>query len=271
MIEINPKVWSSLVAKCKIEDKQAEGLEEALAEYAELEDDAHDECLKTIAKVSQLAKNLKRLKEVAAAAQAAKYLADLINAAEKEKSDVAKLKAAADKAQGDADKAKLAADKAQLEAAKAQVKADKAKAAADKAEGDDDEEEEEGKDDKKKGKLKPLLLSMLQKVKTAKPDEPFHYLICDAKPFPYVMIAKQIGAMHRKILEKESGSKRFLKPGAITFQDGHYCFESAKNIPGQAKKIQGFFKNLTGKKYQIMFGSQKDADDDGSEGVQEFD
>src|SRR5437868_5949962 len=114
--------WKAFVAKYKVKDN---GLQKALATYEKLDDDAHDECLRTIAAVSQLANTLKRAKEVAAAAPVLKYLSELASAAETEKSDVAKLKAAADKAQADADKAKAAADKAQLAADKAKMAVDK--------------------------------------------------------------------------------------------------------------------------------------------------
>jgi hypothetical protein len=257
MMDLDPKAWRAISGKCKIKDN---GLEKALSTYEKLADDAHDDCLKTIAVVAQLANALKRAKEVAAAPEAAKFLAGLVSAADKEKSDVAKAKAEADKAQIAADKAKLAADKAQLVADQAKAKADEAEEH-EKQHGEDKDDEP----DDKKGGLKPILISMLQKVKTAKPDAPFHYLLCEAKPFPYVMIAKQINAGHRKILEKASGgSKRFLKPGTITFEDGHFCFESDKNIPGAAKRVQGFLKNLTGKKYPVMFGTAKASEEDDS-------
>jgi len=255
MIDLDPKAWRAVSGKFKIKDN---GLEKALAAYEKLADDAHDECLKTIGTISQLANALKRAKDVSSAPEAAKYLAGLATAADKEKNDVAKAKAEADKAQIAADKAKVAAEKAQLVA-------DKAKAAADKAEADEKKESDEDEPDDKEGGLKALIVSMLQKVKTAQPDSPYHYLMCEAKPFPFVMIAKQINASHRKILEKASGgSKRFLKPGTITFEDGHFCFESDKNIPGAAKRVQGFLKNLTGKKYPVMFGTAKASDEEGS-------
>jgi peptidoglycan hydrolase-like protein with peptidoglycan-binding domain len=219
--------------------------------------------------VTQLANTLKRAKEVLAAPEAAKYLTGLCAAADREKNDVAKAKAEADKAQIAADKAKLTADKAQL-------KADKAKAAADNAEAKQKKDDDVAEGKQAKGQaaqlkgFKNIIAAALQKVKTAKPDEPFHYLLCDAKPFPYLIIAKTINAGHRKLLEKASGgSKRFLKPDTITFEDGHYVFASQKDIPGQARKIQGSLKNLLGKKYQVMFGTQKASDDDEAGGAEQ--
>ena len=250
MIDLDPKAWKTISAKYKIKDN---GLDKALTSYDKLADDAHDECLKTIGVIGQLAAALKKAKEVAAAPDVVKYLGGLSSAADKEKADVLKAKQAAATAQAAADKAKAAAAKVEADEKKKQADAD----------------QEDAADEKQEGGFKALTLQMLQKVKGAKPDAPFQYLLCDAKPFPYVMISKQITANHRKMLEKLSGgSKRFLKPGAITFEDGHYCFEAEKDLPGAARRIQGFFKNLTGKKFPVMFGTQKasDEEDAGAEG-----
>ena len=267
MIDLDPKAWKTLAGKFKIKDI---GLEKALVTYEKLAEDAHDECLKTISTVTQLASTLKKTKEVVAVPPLLKYLGELVSAAETERNEVAKLKAIAAKEQVEAEKNKAVA-------AKAHAEAQKAKAAEEKADGeekkrdDDAHDEKDGKgghDDKQAGGFKTLTLSMLQKVKVAKPDAPFQYLYCEAKPFPCVVIAKQINAGHRKLLEKMSGgSKRFLKPGFVTFEDGHYVFASSKDIPGAARGLQGFFKNLTGKKFPVMFGTQKAADEEGAAGT----
>ena len=91
MIELEPKAWRTLSGKFKIKDI---GLEKALASYEKLGADAHDDCLKTLATVSQLAGTLKKSKEVATAPQAVKYLGELMTVAETQKSEVTKLKAA---------------------------------------------------------------------------------------------------------------------------------------------------------------------------------
>src|SRR5207253_1382723 len=115
--------------------------------------DAHDDCLKTIGAISQLANALKKAKEVAAAPEASKYLAGLTGAADKEKSDVAKAKAAADKAQAEADKAQITADKAKLAADKAKATADKAEADAKKGDKDDQRSEEHTSELQSRGHL----------------------------------------------------------------------------------------------------------------------
>ena len=270
MISLDPKNWKALATKFKIKDN---GLEKALISFEKVSEDAHDEALKAVGAVSQMASTLKKTKEVMAVPAVLKHLGDLIGAAEAKKNEITKHKAAAAKADAEAEKSKLAANKA-AELAKAQEAKSKAAAAKaeaeDKAHEDDAEEHKAGKDGKPDAGFKALTISMLQKVKTARPDAPYQYLLCDAKPFPFVLIAKQINASHRKMLEKLSGgSKRFLKPNDITFEDGHYCFASDKNIPGAARRIQGFFKNLTGRKFPIMFGTQKAADEEeqGQEGV----
>jgi hypothetical protein len=262
MISLDPKNWKTLATKFKVKDN---GLEKALNSFEKIADDAHDEALKAVAAVTQMAVTLKKTREVMAAPPILKHLGDLINAAEAKKNEIIKSKAAAGKAEAEAEKNKLAANKA-AEAAKAQEKAKAADAKAEaeeKAHAADAESDKGAKEGKQNAGFKALTISMLQKVKTARPDAPYRYLLCDAKPFPFVLIAKQINASHRKMLEKLSGgSKRFLKPNDITFDDGHYCFASDKDIPGAARRIQGFLKNLTGRKFAVMFGTQKAADEE---------
>jgi hypothetical protein len=262
MINLDSKAWRTLSTKFKIKDN---GLEKALASFEKLGEEAHEESLKAVGVITQLASTLKKAREVVTVPPVVKHLGELISAAEAQKNDIIKRKAEAAKAEAQAEKDKLAANKA-AELAKAQAekaKAAEAKAEAEEKKGDAAHEDKEPKDGKQNAGFKALTISMLQKVKTARPDAPYQYLICEAKPFPFVLIAKQINASHKKMLEKLSGgSKRFLKPNDITFDEGHYCFASDKDIPGAARRIQGFFKNLTGRKFAIMFGTQKAADED---------
>jgi hypothetical protein len=258
MIDLDPKAWRTIAGKFKVKDN---GLEKALASYEKLAEDAHDESLKAIGTITQLAGTLKRAKEVVAAPPLFKFVGELISAAESKKNEVTKLKAAALKEHAEAEKSKAVAAKAQADAEK--TKAAEEKAAADEKVTDDDDQKG-GKDDKQAGGFKALIISLLQKVKTAKSDAPYQYLYCEAKPFPCVIFAKQINPGHRKMLEKISGgSKRFLKPGFVTFEDNHYCFSSDKNIPGAARGLQGFLKNITGRKFPVIFGTQKAADEEG--------
>lgn len=89
MQSLDPKACQSLLSKFKIKDN---GLQQALASYDKLGEDDHDQRLKAIGNVSQLANTLKRSKEAAAAPQVVKYLSDLASAADTEKNGVTKLK-----------------------------------------------------------------------------------------------------------------------------------------------------------------------------------
>lgn len=252
MQSLDPKAWLTIASKFKIKDN---GLQKALTTYDKLEDDAHDECLKTIASVSQLAKTLKTSKEVAAAPEAAKYLTNVLSAAEAEKNEVLKAKVAAGKAQAAADKAKEMADKAQ-------AAADKAKAAVDKGQEDENEDEEEA------GDYKAKLLSAFQKVKNAK-DQVYQFIVCDTKPHPGLMIAKKISASHKDELTKVTGGgKKFLKPGTVAFESGHYVFTMDQPVSGLARKLQDSIKNFTGKKLPITVGTESAEEDEQPAGAQ---
>jgi hypothetical protein len=260
MINLDPKAWRNIAAKFKVKDL---GLEKALTAVSDnLKEDAHDARLKAISTVTQLAGTLRKTREVVAVPPLLKYLADLSAAAEAAKNEVTKQKLAAAKEAAEAEKAKGVAAKAQAVEEKAKAEAAKEQAEAKKRDADA-ANEKEGQGDKHEGDFKAILLSLLAKVKSARPDAPYQYLLCEAKPFPFLIFAKQINASHRKMLEKLSGgSKRFLKPGVVTFNEGHYCFESDKDIPGLARRVQGFLKNVTGRKFAVMFGTQKATDED---------
>lgn len=218
--------WKAVAAKFKIKDN---GLQRALATYEKLDDQAHDECLKTIATVSQLANALKKAKEVAAAAPAAKYLDDLARAAESEKNEVTKAKAAALK-QASADKAAAAAKQREQAAA-------------------EDEDEEQGD-------YKTKLLNAFAKVKSAK-DQVYQFVICDTKPHCGLMIAKRISPQHKEELTRVTGGgKKFLKPGTVEFADGHFVFAMDQPVPGLARKLQDSIKNFTGKRLPITLGAE---------------
>jgi hypothetical protein len=262
MIDLNPASWKAVAVKFKIKDN---GLERALASYDKLADDAHDECLKAIATVTQLANTLKRAKEVVTASEAVKYLNGLTSCADHEKSEVTKAQAAAQKAQEAADKAKAASDKAQQAA-------DKAKAAADKAEADA-KKKDEGETEAQvqaRGDYKDLLLSLIQKVKTAK-DVVYKYIICDTKPHVGVMIARQIGPGHKAMLTKLTGGKKFTKINDVTFENGHLVFAADDPFQGGARRIQESLTFFVGKKIPLIFGGEHAADDEtgGAAGAEE--
>ncbi len=219
--------WKTTATKFKIKDN---GLQKALAAYEKLDDNAHDECLKGLAMVSQLAGALRKSREVAANPATAKYLADLCSAAEAERSDVMKAKAASVKA-----------------------------AAMSSKQADADAEAQSGRDDKQQaGDYSATLLAALQKLRGAK-GASCEFVVCDAKPV-VVTVAHKITAQHKAQLTELTGSKRFLPVGTCSFQDGKFCFTMEQPVAGLARKLQDSIKNFTGKKLPIAAGAEM-ADD----------
>lgn len=220
--------WKATASKFKIKDN---GLQKALAAYEKLDDAAHDDCLKGIAAVSQLAGALRKSKEVAANPATAKYLADLCSAAEAEKSDVTKAKAAAVKAAASAKQADAEA--------KAQSKSD---------------------DKQDSGDYSAILTAALQKLRGTK-GATCEFVVCDANPVG-LMVARKITAQHKAQLTELTGSKRFLPVGTCTFQDGKFCFTMDQQVAGLARKLQDSIKNFTGKKLPIVAGAELADDKD---------
>src|SRR5438132_12232363 len=99
--------WKTIASKSKVKDN---GLQRALASYEKIDEQQHDERLKALASVNQLAGALKKVKEVTALPDVVDYLADLLGAADAGKTEITKAKAAAEKAQA------LAQKKAESEA-----------------------------------------------------------------------------------------------------------------------------------------------------------
>src|SRR6266446_7492679 len=130
----------AMLSKHKIKDN---GLQKALAAYDKLDDDAHDDCLETIAQIGKLAAALKKAKEVAANKAVAEYLEDVSDAADAEEKEVTKAKAAAQK----------------TEAAN-QKKAEKEK------DKDDDEDGDEEEDEEEEGEYADRLLTAFKKLKS---------------------------------------------------------------------------------------------------------
>jgi translation initiation factor 2B subunit (eIF-2B alpha/beta/delta family) len=92
---LNDSAWKDVLAKNKtVKDN---GLLKVLAEIKKLEDDDHDEAQDILDQVQKLITQLKKSKEIAAAPAVAKFLAELITAADIAARDVAKAKAEADK------------------------------------------------------------------------------------------------------------------------------------------------------------------------------
>ncbi len=223
----------AVLSKHKIKDN---GLQRALAAYDKLDDDAHDDCLETIAQIGKLAAALKKVKEVAANDAVVEYLEDLLDAADSEEKEVTKAKAAAEK--------------------EASKKGDQ-----DEDEGEEEEEEE--------GEYADRLLSALKKLKSMS-GKPMKYLVCDARPFCGLMVARRISPKHKEELtELTGGSKKFLHIGECNFENGAYVFTSEQSVPGLARRLQKAVKNHTGKKFKFAHCGETVEEDDESEDVEQ--
>jgi len=198
------------------------GLQRALADYCKLEEDAHDDLIEALEEVKKRALALKNSKEAAAAPEAVKYLAGMVGAAESEQHEVAKAKAAAQKQGGN---------------------------------------QRKGEAQEEQGQYGDKLNASLQKLKGAK-DLAFEFLLCDAKPYCGLTVAKKITPGHKEELSTiTGGSKHFFPIGTCRFTEGHFVFELEQPPSGLARKIQDCIKNFTGKKLPIVAGSEK-ADED---------
>jgi len=125
--------------------------------------------------------------------------------------------------------------------------------------------EKAGKDALAKLKLNysAELVAALQKLKSSK-DLAFEFLICDAKPFCGVILAKKITSRHRAELTKATGGgTHFLPVGTCVFEDGKFDFRLQKPVQGLATKLHDSFKNFTGRKFPIKAGLESAADADG--------
>src|SRR2546429_5312762 len=97
--------WKGVVSKSKVKDN---GLQRALASYEKLDEEKHDERIKAIGIVCQLANALTKVKDLAE--DAADYLEEVVDAAEAEKASITKEQAAAEKADAEAKKKEKAAE-----------------------------------------------------------------------------------------------------------------------------------------------------------------
>jgi hypothetical protein len=226
--------WKTIAAKFKVKDN---GLQRALATYQKLDDKDDTGRLKAVALISQLAANLKKVKEVSAQEDLADYIASVDAAAELEKTEINKAVAIAAKA---AVEAKKKADSQSNKQLKEQEAAD-------------DEEEE-------RGEYHARLLTAFQKLKSAK-GLAYEFIVCDAKPCG-VMVAKKITVKHKAELTQVTGSKRFLHLGACHFENGKFVFTMEKPVTGLARKLQESIKFFTGKKLPILVGTETAESDD---------
>jgi len=261
---MDPKIlteagWKKIAVQFKIKDN---GLQRALANYDKLGDDEHDNCLKGIATVNQLAAGLKKAKDVAAVPAALKYLTDLLNAAEAEAREVAQLKAKAKALDEKADILEAKADAAKAKADAMEARAE-AKAADEEAKAGAKGGDEEDEDENEGGDFLEKLKKTLKNLKTAKDD--FHFVICHDKPYGLVVSKTPISSSHKKQLQEVAGgSKKYLPPGRCRMEGGtKLIFEMEKPpAPGFARILQKWIKSSTGLAFKVSVGGQSDEDED---------
>lgn len=216
--------WKAVLSKHRIRDN---GLQRALAAYEDVEKDEHDNRLEAIAVVSRLSGQLKRVRDVASNSEVVDYLDELEGAAETEEREVTREKAAA----------------AKVEAANQRS-----------AEAEEDEESV--------GDYKECLLLAFKKLKSMR-GQAMQFIVCDARPFCGIMIAKRITPKHKQQLtEVTGGSKKFLRIGTCCSDGDRYIFTPEQALQGLARKIQVSVRNFTGKKLPIVVGDESAEDGD---------
>ena len=227
--------WKDLASKNKIKDN---GLLKVLADHKRLAEDKHDDVLDSLDEILKLATQLKKAKDVAAAPGAAKYVAEVIDAAESDRRVAIKAKADADKAN-----AKAEADK-------------KAKSADKKDDGEDEEEE-----------VSTLLTTkMVPLLRAVNKGERMHALVASAGKDVAVMLSrKPISPSRRKLLADELGGA-----GGIKYFVGHCereehltTFVLKTQVAGLAKRLKVALLQQTGLRVKLRCrGEDGETDDD---------
>jgi hypothetical protein len=259
---MNPKTiltedgWDEVAPPtCKGKDKE---LRSALLFYWSLEDEDFDFRCKALVKIAALAGKFKAAKEVTGCPDkkvvevAVKHLSDVISASKVKQAELIKAKAEAEKAKAVAAKAgALTQKKAEEEAKKHEEE-----------EGGDEEEEEEEEEQEANSIVK--LTKLLKSLRMSK--VPYHFLLCDAKPYGLVLCKKNIrqSAPHKKELAKlAGGSTRPPKFGTCRVESGKLIFEMEKPPTGLAGILQKWIKNTTKEKFaKVMVGTESAEDEE---------
>jgi len=122
-----------------------------------------------------------------------------------------------------------------------------------------EDEAEEGEDEEAGLDLKGKLLSALRKVKMRKPvDPPVEALVCKAGSSFAVLMAKKVGASHKKELQDmlpNAGAPQFFK-GTCEYGDADTYNFILERLPGGAKKgLTAFLKEHTATNYKVQVRS----------------
>ena len=233
--------WKDVVAKNKIKDN---GLLKILADHKRISDDKHDDALESLDQILKLATQLKKAKDVGAASAAAKYVAEVIDAAEADRRSVVKAKAEAEKARS----AKAEADK-------------KAKAGAVK--GDEEEEDEESA---------LLTTKMVPLLRAVNKGESMHALVAaTGKQVAVLLSRKPISPSRRKLLADELGGAGGIKylVGHCRRQEGMTTFVLKTQVAGLAKRLKVALLEQTGLRVKLRCcGEDGETDEDLEEPAQ---
>ena len=243
---LSDKAWKDLASKNKVKDN---GLLKALADYRRLDDDEHGEVLECLDEIVKLGTKLQKAKDVSADVSVVEYLSDMLDAAESDQRVVTKAKAEADK-------------EAKAEAAK---KA-KAEAAAKKQEQEDEKaaKEEDDEDDNDPGGSLERLALALKNMKTSR--TPYHFLVCDAKPYGLVLSKKSIktsGKHKKELAEMAGGNTRQPKFGTCLMDGNELILEMDKPVAGLARVLQNWLKANLSKPIKVTIAGESAAEDEG--------
>ena len=234
--------WKDVSSKNKIKDN---GLLKLLADHKRIDEARHDEAIASLDQIAKLATQLKKTKEIAAASAVAKYVNELAQAAESDRSAILKAKAEAEK----------------RSKTEAEAKKQDAKRTSQDDDGDDD-------DDESSALLTTKMLPLLRQVNKG---EMMHVLIARAgKQVAVMMSRKPIAPARRKILADELGVSGGVKyfGGHCVKEDGATTFVLKSEVTGLAKLLKLALLNQTGmrvKKLSCRGEDGEDADHDEDE------
>lgn len=90
------------------------------------------------------------------------------------------------------------------------------------------------------------------------------FIVCDARPFCGLMIARRISPKHKaQLTEVTGGSKKFLRVGTCHADGDRLIFATDQSVQGLARKLQVSVRNFTGKKLPIVVGDDAAEDEEG--------
>jgi len=233
---LNDSAWKDVAAKNKIKDN---GLLKLLADHKRIDESKHDDAIASLDQIVKLATQLKKAKEVSAAAAAAKYVNELADAAESDRRAIVKAKAEAEK--------------------KAKAEAEAKKQEARKSPQEEDEDEEESP-----ALLTTKLIPLLRQINKG---ESMHVLVARVgKQVAVMMSRKPIAPVRRKLLAEQLGASGGVKyfSGHCLKEEGATTFVMKSEVAGLAKQLKLALLNQTGMRVKRLScrGEDGETDDD---------